>query len=448
MQFAWDTWVTLESPGTVYLNAKDKLPNASSNYIWPSRPVPATGNVDNHTDGVCVLNLSVSDNYGPLPSFGACGATVKIDTLLSRKIQTPWIIRGPLPVKHWYECSNVTDVCHWLNMGDGSTVRERAIPVTLKKLAASKRASSFLGSDTITFTASKTPDSLYLGGVATLHPMAITFWQWIGADSTRNTNPPWTTPCHSNLLVTCRYAPLESGRMVVKAFTGGYEQSSSTTVQCLMSPGDQMLNDSTGDFSLREEMRDALERSNPDSAPGAGANADHAGYRRETGGVIWRLPDASYQAVRTDDFSATECHFSPNAGVGSPAPGAIPVAVYHTHPADVGDDIYGCGKDANGVGARAYPGGPGVLPTMDDPNKTGGGSGWNRGDTKGDWPYSDTNEVPVYILQKDGTAWRLDPHFNGPKKNNPNHWPAFGNAFDPNHPAGKCTWPKKYYYPG
>src|SRR3954469_5350459 len=207
MQFAWDTWVTLESPGTVYLNAKDKLPNASSNYIWPSRPVPATGNVDNHTDGVCVLNLSVSDNYGPLPSFGACGATVKIDTLLSRKIQTPWIIRGPLPVKHWYECSNVTDVCHWLNMGDGSTVRERAIPVTLKKLAASKRASSFLGSDTITFTASKTPDSLYLGGVATLHPMAITFWQWIGADSTRNTNPPWTTPCHSNLLVTCRYAP-------------------------------------------------------------------------------------------------------------------------------------------------------------------------------------------------------------------------------------------------
>lgn len=188
IQFPWDTWVTLESPGTVYLNAKDKLPNASPNYVWPSRPVGATGNVDNHTDGVCILNLSVSDNYGPLPSFGVCGATPKVDTLLSRKIQTPWIVRGPLPVKHLYECSNVTDICHWLNPGDASTVRERPVVVSINKPTPSKRAATFVTPQSISFTASKTPDSIRVGSGTFLHPMAITLWQWIGADSTRNPN--------------------------------------------------------------------------------------------------------------------------------------------------------------------------------------------------------------------------------------------------------------------
>jgi hypothetical protein len=450
LYFPWDTWVTLESPGTVYLNAKDKLPNASPNYIWPSRPVGATGQIDNHTDGVCALGLSLSDNYGPLPSFGICGATPKIDTLLSRKIQTPWVIRGPLPVKHWYECSNVTDVCHWLNSGDLSTVRERAIPVTLKKLKASKQVSTFVSTtDSITFTASKTPDSLYIGGGAVLHPIAITFWQWIGADSTRNPTQPWTAPCHSNATLFCRYAPQESGRMVVKAFTGGYEQSSSVTVQCIIGPNDPMLNDSTGDFSLRDALRDALVRANPDSLPGAGANALHAGYRRETGGLIWQLADGSYKAVPVDDFSATECHYTPDAGMGSPPEtGAHVVAIYHTHPSNQGDDIYGCDKSTNGVGTRSYPGGPGVLPTMEDPKATGGGSGWKKNDKRGDWPQADQSGAPVFILQKDGTAWRLDPDFVGDKKTNPNHWSAFGNAYDPNHLAGKCSWPKKYYYPG
>jgi hypothetical protein len=415
-----------------------------------TQPVGATGNVDNHTDGVCALGLSMSDNYGPLTSFGNCGAPVKIDTLLSRKLQTPWIIRGPLPVKHWYECSNVTDVCHYLNVGDYSTVRERAVPVALNKLKASKRTSTFASAtDSLTFTASRTPDSIRVAGRDTLHPIAITFWQWIGGDMTRNPTQPWTTPCHSNLLLTCRYAPQESGRMVVKAFTGGYEQSSSVTVQCIIGPNDPMLNDSTGDFGLRDAMRDALDRSNPDSLPGAGANSLHAGYRRETGGAVYQLADSSFKVVPLDDFSATECHYDPHAGGSLPGePGSHLVAVYHTHPADSADDVYGCGKDSNGVATRSYPGGPGVLPTMADPKQTGGGSGYKKNDTKGDWPFANSAGIPVFILQKNGTAWRLDPDFQGPKKNNPNHWSAFGNAYDPNHPAGKCTWPKKYYYPG
>lgn len=52
--------------------------------------------------------------------------------------------------------------------------------------------------------------------------------------------------------------------------------------------------------------------------------------------------------------------------------------------------------------------------------------------------------IPVYVLQKDGTAWRLDPNYPLPKKNNPNHWSAFGKAYDSSHPAGRCTWVKKF----
>jgi hypothetical protein len=57
------------------------------------------------------------------------------------------------------------------------------------------------------------------------------------------------------------------------------------------------------------------------------------------------------------------------------------------------------------------------------------------GDTKGDWPTADQLGAQVYILEKNGTAWRLDPNFHGDKKNNPNHW---------NVHAGKCSWVKKY----
>jgi hypothetical protein len=30
------------------------------------------------------------------------------------------------------------------------------------------------------------------------------------------------------------------------------------------------------------------------------------------------------------------------------------------------------------------------------------------------------------------------------QEENPFHWSAFGNAYDPAHPAGKCSWTKNY----
>lgn len=270
INFPQDTWVTLESPGQVYLIAAPKLPGASSYYIFPSRYVPATGGVDHHPDGNCYLGLNVKDNYGILPPFGDCGGAVKVDTLLTRKNNPVLITRGPLPTTHYYECSTTSDKCHSLNPGDGSTVRQRPIPVTLR-LKPSRKTSRFLTLDSLVFTASMTRDSIFVGGVMYAIPKpVITFWQWIGADTTRNPVPPWTSPCHSSTSLTCRYTPYEAGRMIVKAVLGGWEQTATTSVQCLLPdpstppttfpyPSDSILNDSLGDFAVRAGLLDACQ---------------------------------------------------------------------------------------------------------------------------------------------------------------------------------------------
>jgi hypothetical protein len=56
---------------------------------------------------------------------------------------------------------------------------------------------------------------------------------------------------------------------------------------------DQFLNDSTNDFQFRATLLDALALSNPDSLPGVGATAQHAGFRHEEAGIIWHMPDGS-----------------------------------------------------------------------------------------------------------------------------------------------------------
>lgn len=442
MNFPYPTYVTLEGSGTFLLSAEPLLPPGTQQYV-PQQTVPITGVSDPRRG--CALDVSVWYGGSKVDSFGDCHVTPKLDTLRMDNSPTWQIKRGTMPDDRPGDCNATGTGCHSVNPFDYQLVRERAIPVKLNKPRPSQRTANFksINSVQVTFYVKKTPDSLIIRGVQTAHPLSVTFWQWIGADSTRETTPARSS-CPSPNLLYCEYIIREAGRMVLKAFTGGYEQVTSSTVQCIMPPADTILDDAKGDFSLREALRDALDRSNPDSAPGAGATALHRGYRHEEGGVIWRLPDSSYLAIRMDDFAATECHYNPTVGP-PPVPGAIPVAVYHTHPSNPGDDVYGCGKDSNGVKTRDYPGGPGVLPTMDDPREAGGGSGWQRGATKGDWPYADNNDVPVFILQKDGTAWRLTPHFPGPKKNNPYHWTAFGKAFDPANPAGKCTWPKSYY---
>ena len=450
-QYAYDTWVTLLASGSINLTAQPPIPGASPYYV-PGGPVGVTGKIDHHPGAPCVLNISLSDGYGALPSWGACEDPGKTDTVLFRKLQTPVAKRGPLPVKHYYDCSNTSDVCHSVNLQEFSTIVEQPIPVTLNNLATNKHISTFVTPPAVVFTASRTPSSITVGGSVVSHPIAITLWQWIGADTTRLPVTGYCAFPSANLV--CNFSPRESGRMVAKAFTGGWEQTTSTTVQCLMapppdmSPPDSLLNDSTNDFGLRETLLEALAMSNPDSAAGVGADSTHRGFRHEEGGRIYQWTHGpntgKHFFVRADDPNATECHVNATHGeLENPILGAKVVAYYHTHPITPPDSVYGCRKDSDtGKEYAQYPGDgkdPYRIPKMDSAqyNYDKGGA------SPGDWSATYLLNKDSYVIWKDGTVYKIGRNNLFPA-DNANYWSAFGAARDSTKPAGKCTWPKKY----
>jgi len=384
------------------------------------------------------MNLTLNDNYGALDSWGDCEATATVNTILSRRLQSPWIVRGVLPQKHYYNCSQTSDVCDHIADGSASTVVERPVPVALNKLSASRATIDTLHLAPVNFSGSITPDSLTVRGVRKAHPFHVTLWQWIGADSTRN--PTLAGPgCTTTLL--CTYTPPESGRMVLKVFVGGWEQTSSTTVQCVMYPADSMLNDSTNNFKSREDLLDLLAQSNADSSSKAGWNgANPKGWRHEVGGVIWKLPNgAGFQFVPSDDPNSTACRntVSPSEFDLSraPVPGAIPYAGFHSHPNLPGDTVYGCPDSARIRGVwqktKQSPYDPSPFIAV----KLGSGPSNN------DMDYVEANLKPEFIMEKSGLVWRADP----PVENGASpHLTVFRANKAMSASQRRCTWVKKY----
>jgi len=451
-QFPWDTWVTLEATGSVTLVATTPISGHSSYYVFPGGPVGVTGRIDPHPNGEtpCVLNLSLSDGYGPMPSWGPCEAPAKIDTVLYRRLAAPTAKRGPLPYKHFYDCSTWSDVCHSTISGEYSEIHERPVPVVINKLTASQRLASFASPVPITFRASKTPDSIHVGGAVAPHPMAITLWQWIGADSTRNPDLAWAV-CHSNGLMNCTYNAYESGRMTVKAFVGGWEQTSYTSVECLVSSGDSSLNDTTDDFKVREEILNMLARSNADSSSFAGWNASNPnGWRHETNVATWRLPGGGYQAVPYDLPGSTACGTPSGAPLTPPVPGATLYSWSHDHPTPKGQRLYCPGRIMfNGVEVQraSRPGDvdpatgqlrPWQVAAKDDDSTVAGSVAGSRTD----WsqvqmpaPY-----LRSFIMSYDGTVYQL-AQWPGPPY--PRFWMKY-RAFGGSPSERKCAWVKKY----
>ena len=222
--------------------------------------------------------------------------------------------------------------------------------------------------------------------------------------------------------------------MVIKAFTGGYEQTSSVTVQCIVtSPGDFILNDSLGDFGLRAAGLEALDSAHPDLPAGTGVGFENRhGAKAEHGGQIGLARDGSgYHTFPVDDPSATECnmHITPGAPAGFDSAGG-----YHSHSYTWPDSAYGCGADLDSLKIyySDYPGDgrmPAHPPKQED---EGGGS-------VADWDCAKYSGIPQYVFWKDGTVYRLDPQFVGPHNLNPNHWKAFGPG------TRKCAWPRLYH---
>ncbi len=454
--FPYETWVSVSVTGDIVFTSEMPAPGVGANYQFPGRAVGPTGIYDSRNDTPWALNLSVMGAIWNNGNFGLCGGTAHVDTaLISGGLVT--VRRGQMLFQYSYDCDpRGFMTCHTIPSGQSQTINLKAIPVSLKA-SSDVRAVNFATTTTdIRFKAFPSPATLFVENGTRDVKLTTTFWQWIGADLTRAQVSQGTCAYPSGPATsrTCLFHPLESGRMVVKAYLGGYEQASSVSVQCLMPLTDPYLNDSTNDFQFRTTLLDALAMSNPDSAPGLGATAQHAGFRHEESGIIWHLPDNTYTFTHTIDSAATECHSNalaeraPGATYPpQPVPGAYPVSIYHTHPEKPGDPVYGCsGIDPNHPMWSQYPGDSLPVQHAGNFSKAGGGSGAHLfpADTTGDWPIVEKYATSMYVIQKDGTVWRLDPGLGFPKKNNPNHWSAFGTGYDGNHPAGKCTWAKPY----
>lgn len=151
--------------------------------------------------------------------------------------------------------------------------------------------------------------------------------------------------------------------------------------------------------AIRKAFEDALAASNPDSLPGTGK-------RKETGGIIWRMPDGSLRTTLVNDPTATECRVNPFAQMDSvkPDPQALAIASYHTHPQYDGEDIYGCPPTSTGQQMAQTRDDGFFVPwaTPNDPS-AGGGNG------RGDWG-STVSGHPAYVITKDNYVYRLDPN--------------------------------------
>lgn len=160
--------------------------------------------------------------------------------------------------------------------------------------------------------------------------------------------------------------------------------------------------------SVRDSITAAFNRSNPDAPPGAGT-----GGKQERSGWVWQMPDGSYLAQDLTNPSSTECASTSMSNPTPPAPGAVHVANFHTHPSFGGEPIYGC---------LAFPehypqfvGDSGVVGhAVGDAN--GGGSDF-------DWIHEFLpGSLPEYVINKDGSVWRLNHEWFKRPARNPNQW--------------------------
>lgn len=407
------------------------------------------------------MNLSVVGAVFNGGNFGACGSTQQINTskIVGANVK---VMRGPPPKQNSYDCDIWGQaVCH--SVSGSQSVRLRPVPVALKAKASPKVVNFAMGTTPVTFTGFLSPDSLTVQGGRQPFTFAVTSWQWITADSNRvmtlTSGPTCLFPSGAAETRTCLFTPEGSGRMVVSGFAGGYQQTGSTSVQCFMSPADFIANDTTNDFSAREELLEALILSHSDSSPNAGWDASNPkwspsnpkGWKNETPGVLWKLPNGGgYQFVPYDDPSSNACKASlpPSAYAASnaPVPGAEAVAGVHVHPSQWFEPIYGCDSvDVKGVkvpGAQ-FPG------DVDEngqlrPRGTQLPEDETRAGSNPDWRWLQSSGIPMFIMTKYGYALRLDDPMTGELRGPHKAWPITKLALNAGAATRKCAWVKKF----
>ena len=175
------------------------------------------------------------------------------------------------------------------------------------------------------------------------------------------------------------------------------------------STGDSVLNNR----GFADSLRNILTRSNPDSAPGV------PNGKKEHLGIVWKMSDSSYLGVDyPNNTTANECSAVFNSNPSPPVGAVRAVAFYHAHPAGVNDKTYGCQPGANGIQFKQSPTDPNGQDAYGVGDANGGGS-----DTDWDLANVPPNNHTVYVINKDGSIWRLDPGTPKTQRpSNPNHW--------------------------
>jgi hypothetical protein len=385
----------------------------------------------------CDLNARVSFGivaYG----FGNCGAGAKWDTVLAQG--QGFIRQGSFPLDFTSpdnsDCPPRTSgTCHTQEVTDISfTVWP--YPALMVPVAASPRTAQFssLLYQQVTFTTAPNPPTLVIGGVTHADTMITTSWVYTAADGTLDGNM-----CNGGFpILTCSPYLHKSGRLVVKAFLGGWEQTSTVSVQCLVAPADSVLNDTTSDFMVRDSILSMLQRANADSAYDAGFNTTHpgwtGGWQHETGVDVWKLPNGGGTAIDTVTPTFSDaCNLA-----GPPTPpvaGANLLGDFHVHQPAEGSPVYCRATIPRRNGKE--------TPIARNPNEAAQGRpiGYQLPDTSSadrpDRSYANHLGRPVYVLTHGGWLLKISPVANDSLPNPQTRYRVFGGTAT----QQKCAWP-------
>lgn len=400
--YLYATWIVVRPDG----------PQFQLTAYPPAKPVSGLYGATGASGGWNACDLNTTVTFGP-SGFGVCGGAEGNDTTVAQG--QGFLRQGSMPLDYATpdnsDCPpHTSGTCHELQAVD-RTYTVWPIPVTMKQVKAVPRTTNFNsmpdGWVDIAFTTGANPDTLTIHGGRTAMPISTTHWVYTAGDGTLDGNM-----CAGGYpYITCTPHLHKAGRMVVNAFTGGWEQSSTITVQCLTTiPGtlpDSILNDTTNDFQVRSALLKLLDSSHPEVAPGFGYDSVKGrGLMHEIGGNIWKLPNGGgYMATPFDSPNNTECESDIDTVSLPPVPGAVLYGRVHTHQNPWNQPVYGCPKQIleNGqtIEFSKFPGDsangkrPYIKAKKDFPN---GGSGQ-------DW-YANTFDVPHpwYVIDVDGTV--------------------------------------------
>jgi hypothetical protein len=430
--FQYPQWIVVKPNG----------PRVTLVALAPAKPetqsVGATG-ASGGRNG-CDLNATLSFgmvSYG----FGSCGMGAKWDTVLA---QGQGIIRqGSFPLDFTSvdnsDCPPLTSgSCHSMDQPPPDiSFTVWAYPALMVPVSASPRIVNFasVSYQPVTFTTGANPPTVVIGGVTHADTMTTTSWVYTAGDGTSDGD--LSVVCKGGYpRLTCSPNLHKSGRLVVKGLVGGWEQTSSVSVQCLVSPGDSVLNDTTGDFAVRDSVRNMYYRGNADSSSRSGFNITHPGWSggwvHETGIDVWKAAGQTVVDSITPTFS-DQCNL--NGNPTPPVANAALTADMHLHPTAPPDTVY-CQATV-----ERRPGHPIQIARTPQEAAQGRPVGLAPPDTsadRADRSFANSHHVREYVLMKDGRLLRIDPVANDSLPNPQTWFRPFGGT----SAQQKCSWPR------